>query len=113
MSLHSIADRMESPMQRFGLAFAIALTVVAAPGIADPAAAGEQVPFKGSFEGDVTVKPLTPPPFLQVDVAATGKATQLGKFALDIPHVVNPATRTAIGSYEFTAANGDKVYAEF
>jgi len=26
---------------------------------------------------------------------------------------VNPATRTAIGSYEFTAANGDKVYAEF
>ena len=26
---------------------------------------------------------------------------------------LNRATRTAIGSYEFTAANGDTVYAEF
>ena len=53
------------------------------------------------------------PPFLRVDVEAGGKATRLGKFTLDIPHVVDPATRTAVGSYEFTAANGDKVYAEF
>ena len=53
------------------------------------------------------------PPLLHVDVEATGKATHLGKFTLDIPHVVNPATRAAVGTYEFTAANGDKVYAEF
>src|SRR5262245_15984618 len=111
MSLHSIADRMESPMKRCGLAFAIALSVVAVLGRADPVAAGEQVPFKGSFGGDVTVTPA--PPLLQVDVEAMGKATQLGRFTLDIPHDVNPATRTAAGYYEFTAANGDKVYAEF
>jgi hypothetical protein len=48
-----------------------------------------------------------------VDVEATGKATLLGKFTLDIPHVVNRATRTAIGSYVFTAANGDKLTADF
>ena len=70
------------------------------------------MPFKGSLEGDVTVTPLAPP-FLQVDVEATGNATHLGQFTLDIPHVVNPANRTAVGTYEFTAANGDKVYAEF
>jgi hypothetical protein len=70
------------------------------------------VPFKGRLEGDVAVTPLATP-LLQVDVEATGKATHLGQFTLDIPHVVDPATRTALGSYEFTAANGDKVYAEF
>ena len=70
------------------------------------------MPFKGRLEGDVTVTPLAPP-FLQVDVEATGKATHLGKFTLDVPHVVNPTTSAAVGSYEFTAANGDKVYAKF
>ena len=99
-------------MKRFGLAFAIALSVIAVFGGADPVAAGEQVAFKGSLEGDVTVTPLAPP-LLRVELGATGNATHVGKFTLDIPHVVNPATRTAIGSYEFTAANGDKVYADF
>jgi hypothetical protein len=48
-----------------------------------------------------------------VDVEAAGSATLLGRFTLDIPHVVNAANGTAIGSYEFTAANGDKVFATF
>ena len=99
-------------MKRHRSAASLALAVLAVVGLAGPAPAGEQVPFKGSFEGDVTVTPLAPP-LLRVDVEATGKATHLGKFTLDIPHVVDPATRTAVGSYEFTAANGDKVYAEF
>ncbi|MFL5340402.1 MAG: hypothetical protein ACJ8F7_09645, partial [Gemmataceae bacterium] len=90
----------------------IALAVVVALGLAGPAAAGEQVPFNGRLDGDVTVTPLTPP-FVMVDVEATGNATHLGKFTLDIPHVVNRATRTAVGSYEFTAANGDTLTAEF
>src|SRR5437588_2106718 len=89
---------------------ALALVAVLGPG--GPAVAADPVPFKGRLGGDVTVTPLAPP-FLQVDVEATGKATHLGKFTLDIPHVVNAANGTAIGSYEFTAANGDKVYAEF
>jgi len=99
-------------MKHFHSAAGVALAVVGVLGLATPAAAGEPVPFKGRLEGDVTVTPLAPP-LRQVDVEATGRATHLGKFTLDIPHVVNPATRTAIGTYEFTAANGDKVYAEF
>jgi hypothetical protein len=99
-------------MKRFGLAFALALSAVAVLGGANPAAAREQVAFKGRLEGAVAVTPLAPP-LLQVDVAAAGNGTHLGKFTLDIPHVVNPATRTAAGSYEFTAANGDKLYADF
>jgi hypothetical protein len=99
-------------MKRYSSAASLALALLAVVGLAGPVPAGDQVPFKGSFEGDVTVTPLTPP-FVMVDVEATGEATHLGTFTLDIPHVVNRATRTAAGSYEFTAANGDKVYAEF
>src|SRR5262249_59595520 len=49
----------------------------------------------------------------QADVKATGNATQLGQFTLDIPHIVNHTNGTAIGSYEFTAANGDTLVAVF
>ena len=99
-------------MRHHSSAGGLPLAVLAVVGLPGPAPAGEQVPFKGRLEGDVTVTPLAAP-FLQVDVEAAGKATHLGKFTLDIPHVVNAADGTAIGSYEFTAANGDKVYAEF
>jgi hypothetical protein len=73
---------------------------------------GEQVPFKGRLEGDVTRTPLDPP-FVAVLVEATGNATHLGRFTLEIPHVVDTGTRMAVGSYQFTAANGDTLYAEF
>jgi hypothetical protein len=99
-------------MKRHSLAASLALAFLAVLGLAGPVPAGEQVRFKGSFEGDVSVSPLAPP-LMMVDVEATGKASHLGRFTLDIPHVVNRATRAATGSYEFTAANGDKLYAEF
>jgi hypothetical protein len=99
-------------MKRYSLAASLALAVLGLLAPAGPVAAGEQVPFKGSLQGDVTVTPLGPP-FVAVAVEATGQATHLGKFTLDIPHVVNRATRTAIGSYKFTAANGDTLTADF
>ena len=64
---------------------------------AGPVAAGEQVPFKGSFEGDVTHTPA--PPFDSVLVEATGTASHLGRFTVTIPHLVNLATRSAAGTY--------------
>jgi hypothetical protein len=91
-------------------AFAVAALAVLC--LAGHVAAGDPVPFKGGLEGDVTVTPLAPP-FVSVLVEATGNATQLGQFTLDIPHVVNRANHTAIGSYEFTAANGDTLFANF
>ena len=91
---------------------AVALAAVAVLGLASPAPAGEQVPFKGSLGGVVTHTPVD----AQTDfvlVEATGTATQLGLFAVTVPHYVNTTTRTAVGYYEFTAANGDTLYAEF
>ena len=99
-------------MKRYSFAASLMLAVLAVLGLTGPAAAGEQVPFKGSLEGDVTIDPLTPP-FVEVDVDADGNATELGQFEVDIPHVVNRANGTAVGSYEFTAANGDALFADF
>ena len=48
-----------------------------------------------------------------MDIAAEGQATHLGRFELDVPHLVDPATRTAVGEYRFTAANGDTLTADF
>jgi hypothetical protein len=90
----------------------LALAALAVLGLTGPAAAGDQVPFKGSLDGVVTITPL-PPPFVSVLVNATGNATQLGQFTLAIPHTVNRANRTATGSYQFVAANGDTLTASF
>ena len=70
------------------------------------------VPFKGTLEGAVAVTPLTPP-LASVVITASGNATRLGAFTLQVPHTVNFATRTGAGTYTFTAANGDQLTATF
>jgi hypothetical protein len=72
----------------------------------------QDVPFKGRLEGTATVTPGTPP-FLSVSLVGTGNATHLGRFTVEIPHVVNTTNRTSVGTYEFTAANGDTLTAGF
>lgn len=99
-------------MKRHSFAAHLAIAALAVLGLASSATAGNQVPFMGRLDGVVTHTPLDPQ-HDQVDVEATGNATQLGLFMLDIPHIVNHTNGTAIGSYEFTAANGDTVFADF
>jgi hypothetical protein len=99
-------------MKRHSFAAHLALAALAVLGFARSAAAGDQVPFKGSLDGVVTHTPIDAQ-HDQVDVEATGNATHLGEFTLDIPHIANHSNGTAIGSYEFTAANGDSVFADF
>lgn len=83
-----------------------------ASSLAARAAEEKEVPFKGTLEGTVTITPLTPP-LASVLIEATGHATQLGRFTLEIPHQVNQAIRVGSGTYVFTAANGDTLTAEF
>jgi hypothetical protein len=65
-----------------------------------PAAAKEQVPFKGTFQGSDTV---TPP--ATIATAATGTGTHLGQFSFS--HVLTLNTLT--GSAHWVAANGDSI----
>jgi hypothetical protein len=74
--------------------------------------AAESVPFKGSFEGAQALTPLQPPLGL-VNGSATGHGTHLGLFTVEFPHTVNFATRVGEGTFTFTAANGDRLTADF
>jgi len=98
---------MRSNNPAVGIPLALLLTL----GFADPVAAQHPLPVHGNFEGDVTRTPV--PPVVLVDIEAEGVATRLGRFTLDVPHVVDPATRMATGLYNFRAANGARLTAEF
>jgi hypothetical protein len=80
--------------------------------LAGPAAAEKKVPFKGKLEAVVTITPIDPQ-FIFVRKNGTGNATQLGWFTVDIPHLVDVTAGTGIGTYAFTAANGDTLTADF
>ena len=99
-------------MKRRSLAAGLALAALVVLGLAGPVAAGDQVPFKGSLDGVATVTPRTPP-FVFINIEGSGHATQLGHFEVSIPHVTNRSNGTAVGTYVFTAANGDTLTADF
>ena len=86
---------------------ASALLVVS---IAGPVSAGDQVPFRGSMSGTATTTPIDPP-IAAVLLETSGTASHLGRFTLEAPHIVNQATRTAVGTYVFTAADGSTLTA--
>ena len=99
-------------MKHHTSAAGLALAVTVLLGLAGPVAAGDQVPFKGSLDGDVTRTPVGDTQ-VRIDIDADGTATVLGQFTLEVPHIVDIATRTAAGYYRFAAANGDTLTAEF
>jgi len=108
-------------MKRYSPAASLVLAVLAVLGLAGPVVAGEQVPFRGHFAGVATITPgglncpVPDPTLRSVDVDATGNATHLGHFTLAIPHCVDTAAipQASFGSYEFVAANGDMLSADF
>ena len=100
-------------MRYHSLPARLALAVVSVLVFASPAAAKAQVPFKGRLElGGAIVKPLTPP-IVSVEIEGTGNATQIGHFAVSVPHLLNRSTGVLVGSYDFTAVNGDTLTADF
>jgi hypothetical protein len=97
-------------MKRDYPAACLALAVLATLGLTAPAAAKHKVPFRGSLEGVVTVTPLTPP-FMFVLVEGSGNATHLGRLTWVAMLVASPVE--AAGTFQFTAANGDMLFADF
>jgi len=96
-------------MKRFRRAASLALAVVAVLGLTGSAAAGEQVPLKGGYEGE-DIGTLVAPPIVSAKVTAAGRATLLGRFTYVQVVTVNTATGMGSGSFQITAANGDTVY---
>ena len=99
-------------MKRFISASGFVLAVIAMLGLAQAALAGDEIPLKGSLQGDV-VHTAVSPTVDSVVVTATGNVSQLGRAAITTTHLVDRVARVATGTYDFTAANGDTVHAEF
>jgi hypothetical protein len=100
-------------MRRFKGAVGFVAMVLVVLGLSGRAEAGEGVPFKGKMEGKrVSVVPLDPPVQLAT-IVLTGNATPLGKYDLVITAIANPQAMMAEGTYEFVAANGDTLTADF
>jgi hypothetical protein len=102
-------------MTRLNSVARLTLALLAVLALAGPAAAGgrgKQVPFRGRLEGVATVTSVTPP-FVAVTLEGEGNATQLGHFDVSSSIVANAADSTAVGTYEFTAANGDTLTAHY
>jgi hypothetical protein len=80
--------------------------------LAVPAAAQNQVPFKGSLQGHEIDTPQggPPPTTLSVEGSVTGIATHVGQFSFTYQLTVNLANGTATGSGHLIAANGDSIY---
>jgi hypothetical protein len=115
MQLNPLPDLSQikgRPMKQFASAATLTFALLALLSLARPAAAGEQVSFTGSLEGDLTRTPLVPP-FVLDELEATGTAAHLGQFDLLISATVNLNTRSAVGTYVFVAANGDTLTATF
>jgi hypothetical protein len=91
------------------------LAILAILSLAGAAPAGEALPFKGRLEGvHASRTPVAPPVFFDVFQAA-GQATHLGRYELLIEAIVDFGTLPpqAVGTFTFTAANGDQVVADF
>jgi hypothetical protein len=74
-----------------------------------PAMAAE-TPFRGSFEAVETAAVQFP--IVTIAGSGAGIATQLGKFTMTYEAEVNLLTRVGMGSVEFIAANGDRLFAD-
>lgn len=83
-----------------------ALTVLP---MAHPAAADDQVPYKGEEAGTV-VKGAFQFPFAHESAFAVGEATHLGRYTLAGNFTVDVRSGTATGVFTLTAANGDVLF---
>jgi hypothetical protein len=76
--------------------------------LAVPAAAQQQLPLKGTFQGSDTV--FTGPCPTTLCTNATGTGTQLGQFSFTQEVTLNPTNSTDSGMGQWRAANGDIIY---
>ena len=89
-------------MKRSNICLPMAALILAAT-LAIPAAAQQQVPFKGTFQGNDAVNPPT------ITTSGTGVATHMGQLSLtNITSLI-----TLNGTGHWVAANGDSIDTAF
>jgi hypothetical protein len=88
----------------------VAATIIS---VTTPASGRDQVPFKGTVSGSViSITPLDECNQL-VEAVNGGNASHLGRFTGTAEFVLDVCNLTYVGSYVFTAANGDSISGPF
>jgi hypothetical protein len=77
--------------------------------LAVPAAAKEQVPFKGTLQGLDVHLGMPSPGIGLLGTSGTGIGAHVGQFSFTQESTVNLANRTLTGSGHWIAANGDSI----
>ena len=76
---------------------------------------GAELPFRGSFtsttSGVTDCPPTCPPTTLRITGTQEGTASHLGRFTATSVDIVDIATNTSTGTFNFTAADGDQLFA--
>ena len=73
-----------------------------------PAAAKDQVPFKGTLQG-VDIDTCFSPPYFCVTTTGKGIGTHIGQFTFTLLNTVNSTNGTDAGTATLIAANGDTI----
>ena len=81
--------------------------------VTTPASATDQVPFRGIVSGSVVSIPPVDECHQLAEAINGGNATQLGRFTGTAEFVLDVCDLTYVGSYVFTAANGDSISGPF
>ncbi|MCZ7637971.1 MAG: hypothetical protein M5U12_19185 [Verrucomicrobia bacterium] len=86
----------------------LALALIAYITAPAAAQAGQPVPFRATWEANITIAPLAPP-LVAVAGQGAGQALHLGAMAAQsIADTVNLATGEGFAAYRFIATNGDE-----
>ena len=92
---------------------AASLVAAAIISVTAPASATDQVPFRGIVSGSVTsVTPLDQC-HQRAEAVNGGNASHMGRFTGTAEFVLDVCDLTYVGSYVFTAANGDSIAGPF
>jgi hypothetical protein len=92
---------------RFNTCLPLAAMILTAA-LAVPAAAKDQVPFKGTMQGPDTDTCFSPP-LICVTTNGKGIGTHVGQFTFTLLNTVNITNGTDTGSATLIAANGDTI----
>ena len=95
-------SRLYLPMAAMILMAALAIT-----------AAQNQVPFKGTIQGQDTDKGYTSPGMFLVETNGTGTGILFGRFTFTLETTINDANLTDTGIAHFKTANGDTIDATY
>ena len=89
----------------------VVFCVVAATFAANPTQSGndQQLPFRGSYTEQTHA--IVSPELIEIHGSQEGTATHLGNFRATTVDFVNPAVNTGTGTFDFTAADGDRLFA--